>query len=310
MTTSGPPPSVARLRRMPGDGWVECTCGARHWGLNGAAGLLAWRPAGADVEVALQHRAEWSHHGGTWGIPGGAVADGETALTGALREAAEESGIETDHLTVHATRALTHPDWSYTTVLARAADEASVRAADVESLEVRWVPLAELRGGDRPLLPAFADSLDELGRMLGRVVLVVDSANVVGSVPDGWWRDRAGATVRLRDALAGLATEGLAAADVGLPGDRWYPEVHLVTEGAARGTGSSDAVTVHDAPGEGDDAIVELAASLAGDAPDAPAHGFTRVVVTTADRALAGRCRAVGAVVVGPSVVRPRSSGA
>ncbi|MGC5617227.1 NUDIX domain-containing protein [Georgenia sp. Z1491] len=307
MTTSGPPPSVARLRRMPGDGWVECACRARHWGLNGAAGLLAWRPAGGDVEVALQHRAEWSHHGGTWGIPGGAVADGESALTGALREAAEESGIETDHLTVHATRALTHPDWSYTTVLARAADEATVRAADIESLEVRWVRLAELRGGDRPLLPAFADSLDELGRMLGRVVLVVDSANVVGSVPDGWWRDRAGATVRLRDSLADLAAAGLPAAEVGLPGDRWYPEVHLVAEGAARGVGSTTAVTVHDAPGEGDDEIVGLAASLAGDAPGAPAQGFTRVVVATADRALAGRCRAVGAVVVGPSVVRPRS---
>jgi len=40
-------------------------------------------------------------------------------------------------------------------------------------------------------------------------LLVIDAANVVGSVPDGWWRDRAGATTRLRDSLAGLSATGL-----------------------------------------------------------------------------------------------------
>src|SRR5688572_10459824 len=33
------------------------------------------------------------------------------------------------------------------------------------------------------------------------VTVVVDAANCVGSVPDGWWRDRAGATRRLRDSI-------------------------------------------------------------------------------------------------------------
>ncbi|MGC5629596.1 NUDIX domain-containing protein [Georgenia sp. Z1344] len=322
--------------RMPGDGWVECACGARHWGLNGAAGLLAWRPVSghddgatpgatavedasravdaagptdaAGVELALQHRAAWSHHGGTWGIPGGAIADGETALTGAMREAAEESGIEERHLRVLATRVLTHPDWSYTTVVARAAPSARVAATDAESLEVRWVGAPELRSGDLPLLPAFADSLDELAGMLGRVVLVVDSANVVGSVPDGWWRDRRAATVRLRDSLTDLAANGLPADAVGLPGTRWFPEIHLVTEGAARGVGSTADVTVHEAPGEGDDEIVRVAAALAANSPAPPEPGFVRVVVATADRALAERCRAVGAVVVGPSLVRRSQS--
>lgn len=36
------------------------------------------------------------------------------------------------------------------------------------------------------------------------VDLVVDAANVVGSRPDGWWRDRAGATGRLLAALGDL----------------------------------------------------------------------------------------------------------
>lgn len=299
------PPPGRRPRLLPGDGWVECACGARHWGLNGAAGLLAWRVTDGEVEIALQHRAAWSHHGDTWGVPGGAIADGETALTGALREAHEESGIEAGHLAVHATRVLRHPDWSYTTVIARAAEEASVGATDAESVEVRWARPAELRPGGLPLLPAFADSLEELSAMLGRVVLVVDSANVVGSVPDGWWRDRTAATERLRDSLARVATGGLPADDVSLPGDRWYPEVHLVTEGRARGVASTGAVTVHEAPGEGDEEIVRVVTDLAGGVPSAPAPGFVRVVVATADRELARRCEAAGAVVVGPRSVRP-----
>jgi nucleoid-associated protein YgaU len=48
------------------------------------------------------------------------------------------------------------------------------------------------------------------------LTLIVDGANVVGSRPDGWWRDRAGAAVRLHDELAGLAERGAA----GIPAAR------------------------------------------------------------------------------------------
>ena len=46
-------------------------------------------------------------------------------------------------------------------------------------------------------------------------VLLVDVANTVGARPDGWWRDRAGATARLLPATARTAGPGwvLAAAD-------------------------------------------------------------------------------------------------
>lgn len=113
-------------------------------------------------------------------------------------------------------------------------------------------------------------------------VLIVDGANVVGSVPDGWWRDRKAAAARLRDALAGVAESGLA----GLPPPL---EVVLVVEGQARGIGGSATVEVVDAPGEGDDTIVELVRARAGEA-----------VVVTADRGLRDRVRALGAGVVGP----------
>ena len=42
------------------------------------------------------------------------------------------------------------------------------------------------------------------------VTIVVDVANVMGSRPDGWWRDRPGAAVRLHDEVVQLAQSGRA----------------------------------------------------------------------------------------------------
>lgn len=156
-------PPVDRLHRQPGDGWV--TCGDhRHWGLHGAGGLfLARGVRGTPVtHVALQHRAVWSDQGGTWGIPGGAVATGESATAGALREAEEEAGIDPADVDVVGTHVLDHGPWSYTTVVGRERAGAHVepRATDAEGIEVRWVALDELDG--LVLLPAFADALDAL----------------------------------------------------------------------------------------------------------------------------------------------------
>lgn len=123
-------------------------------------------------------------------------------------------------------------------------------------------------------------------------LLVVDAANVVGSVPDGWWRDRAGAAERLRDALVPVATGGLA----GLPPPL---EVVLVVEGVAREVPSVPGVRVVAAPGSGDDEVVALVRAAA------PGR---RTAVVTADRGLAVRVRAAGAEVVGPRSV-PRRTG-
>lgn len=126
-------------------------------------------------------------------------------------------------------------------------------------------------------------------------LIIVDSANVVGSVPDGWWRDRRGAAVRLRDSLAELAANGMNGA--GLPDwTRHRPlDVVLVVEGAARGVASTETVRVVSAPGIGDDTIVELVTR----------EGAGRhCLVVTADRALRARVEGVGAVTCGPSAVR------
>ena len=136
---------MLRVHRQPGDGWVDCACGHQHWGLNGAAGLLLWRTGVRGPQLVLQHRALWSHHGGTWGLPGGAIRDGESALHGAVREAAEEAGVEPGLLHVRASRALLHPDWAYTTVVAETTGPFEPRVGDPESLEMRWVDLAAHR---------------------------------------------------------------------------------------------------------------------------------------------------------------------
>ncbi|WP_425828393.1 NTP pyrophosphohydrolase [Streptomyces fractus] len=113
-------------------------------------------------------------------------------------------------------------------------------------------------------------------------LLVVDGANVVGSVPDGWWRDRRGAAERLRDRLAEYARE--------------HPdeEVVLVLEGRARGVEAVPGVRIEEAPGEGDDHIVTVAAGAAGPC-----------VVVTADRELRERVAESGARCVGPRTVYP-----
>ena len=119
-------------------------------------------------------------------------------------------------------------------------------------------------------------------------LIIVDGANVVGSVPDGWWRDRAGAAIRLRDRLAALPGTGLGgiAAPV---------EVILVVEGKAKDIAQGPpGVRVERASGSGDDKIIALVR-------DEPRP--RRIVVVTADRGLRDRAAALGAELLGPSAV-------
>jgi hypothetical protein len=127
-------------------------------------------------------------------------------------------------------------------------------------------------------------------------LLVVDAANVIGSVPDGWWRDRKGAAQRLRDALVPVASgQGSSKLPAALRGVE--VEVVLVTEGAARGIASIEHVRVVEATGSGDDAIVDLVRD----------EGSGRTcLVATADRGLSSRVRALGAEVIGPRPLHPR----
>ncbi|WP_421789564.1 septum formation protein Maf [Gardnerella sp. DNF01192] len=157
---------------QPGDGWVHCDCGRRHWGHNGAAGvLLARRDAetGRVTHVVMQHRALWSAEGGTWGIPGGAISDGESAIEGALRESFEEANITSGDIEVVGAYREDHGNWRYTTVFAFEKPGHSVDpcAHDDESMEIKWVPIDDvpklkLLTAMRTDWPSFRARLDSL----------------------------------------------------------------------------------------------------------------------------------------------------
>jgi hypothetical protein len=151
----------------------------------------------------------------------------------------------------------------------------------------------------------------EIGIGEHAVTIVVDVANVMGSRPDGWWRDRAGAAARLHAELVRLAASGRGVP----PGETDPPDFVMVLEGAAKaaagrlsaappagspaeqarpgeatpGEARPGEVRVVQAPGSGDDAIVAVVREL-------PGH---RVVVT-ADRELRERCVAAGATILRP----------
>lgn len=261
--------------RDPGDAWVIADDGTRYWGRFGAAGLLAWDPSrGAGGSVLLQHRVGWSHFGGTWGIPGGARHEGEDAVTAALRESAEEAGVPAGAVRALQVSVLDLGIWTYTTLVAEVVESFEAVIADPESVALEWVPVDEVDA--RALHPGFGAAWPALRGELGaRPVLVVDAANVVGSVPDGWWNDRAGAASRLRDRLERVGSVSDDEVVV-------YPEVVLVVEGQARAVGEGDgAVAVVRAEGSGDDAIVAEVARAA-------ASGRA-VTVVTSDRGLVAR---------------------
>jgi 8-oxo-dGTP diphosphatase len=161
----------------------------------------------------------------------------------------------------------------------------------------------------------------------------VDVANVMGSRPDGWWRDRAGAAVRLYSELATLAASGRAIlpadtcpgaaglppdaagqGDAGLPPDTdGPPEFVMVLEGTARAAAPRIS-SAEAARGPQDAAAGPGPSTAPGRVRTVEARGSGddaivalvrelpgRRVVVTADRELRGRCLAAGATVLGPA---------
>jgi hypothetical protein len=142
---------------------------------------------------------------------------------------------------------------------------------------------------------------------------VIDVANVMGARADGWWRDRAGAALRLcrevialaksgdetagawvlvlegqaREAVALLEHETSLAEGTTAPDD-WVPP----TADEAPAPDATPPVRIVSAPGSGDDATV-------GAVAEAVAQDESCLVVT-ADRELRRRCEELNASVVGP----------
>ena len=103
--------------------------------------------------VVLQHRALWSDQGGTWGLPGGALHQGEEAVHGALREAREEAAVPPENVRVLFTSVFDVGYWTYTTVVVEVVEAFEPEISDPESLELQWVPVGLV--GDKELHPGF-----------------------------------------------------------------------------------------------------------------------------------------------------------
>jgi predicted RNA-binding protein with PIN domain len=117
---------------------------------------------------------------------------------------------------------------------------------------------------------------------------LIDASNVIGSRPDGWWRDREGAARRLLDELRALAAAG---DDV----------IVVLDAGPAEWAGREGPLEVAIAPQRGRDAADdEIARRLEAD----PDPSSIRVVTSDAD--LAARARARGAQVEGAGTFRSR----
>lgn len=296
-----------------GNGVVECACGQMHWGLHGAAGLLLTREPQADAStdpestlVLLQHRADWSHFGGTWGLPGGARDSHESWADAALRETEEEAGFPPDRARVSGYLVADHGPWQYVTVLASLTPGPLPEVQlTPESQEFRWVPWDEV--GDYPLHPGLQSAWPLLN--LPRIHLVVDVANVMGATPNGWWRDRAGAATAILERLSDLGGSMVDLAG----GHAVVTGIDVVLEGRAKTAEEPDlsVVTVVRAAGHGDDAIVDRVRDLAsgpasgqadGSVPSANGRGSHQgltIVAVTSDRELSKRVSDLGADVWG-----------
>lgn len=116
------------------------------------------------------------------------------------------------------------------------------------------------------------------------VTVVVDVANVIGSRPDGWWRDRADAATNLLERMPPLVGRTL---DLPDGSTAEIVRVVAIVEGRATDAAAPRGIDVIRAPADGDTTIAEVAA--------AAADAGERVVVVTADRGLRARLPAVAA---------------
>ncbi|MBH0778150.1 NUDIX hydrolase [Nocardia bovistercoris] len=171
--------------RGDGDGWSSSPDGMRHWGIYGAAGLLLRAPlAGGGVAVLLQHRAPWSHQGGTWALPGGALDSDETPAKAAVREAWEEAGIRAADVRIRGERvtASAPSGWIYTTVVADTTEPLAT-VGNPESTALAWVPEDDVI--DHPLHPGFAAAWPSLRATPARVCLddIEDAGMLAAALP-------------------------------------------------------------------------------------------------------------------------------
>ena len=172
-------------RRGSGDGFVTVADGTARWGRFGASGLLARHVDDAGTcWYFLARRSAWTHRGGTWAIPGGAIDDGEQPRDAAVREFAEEIGAALGDYTIAGEHEDDHGGWSYWTIIVDVPERFAVPGSlNWETAEARWVADHELARFD--LFDAFEATLVRLG-LLERGYHRVGDPGAGSPRVDGW----------------------------------------------------------------------------------------------------------------------------
>lgn len=150
-------------RHTSGDGFVTLADGTVRWGRFGAAGVLArHRDEDGGLWYFLARRSPYTHRGGTWAIPGGALNRGEEPLDGALREFLEEIGRPVgDHALAEVHRD-DQGGWCYWTLVVDVPRRFEApESLGWETAEARWVPAEAV--GSLDLYDAFRTALERLG---------------------------------------------------------------------------------------------------------------------------------------------------
>jgi 8-oxo-dGTP pyrophosphatase MutT (NUDIX family) len=148
-------------RRISGDGFVQVADGSHRWGVFGAAGVLFRHRADEAATYFVARRSDWTHQGGTWAVPGGALDYGESPLEGALREFGEEIGLLPEQYEVAEVFVDDHGGWSYTTLVVDVPERFAIPVSlHWETAEAAWVDALELT--QLELFPAFRTTLHRL----------------------------------------------------------------------------------------------------------------------------------------------------
>lgn len=150
---------------------MDCPGGDKHWGPVGAAGLAVFSDGGFGA-LLLQKRGAYTHQGGTWSVPGGALEPGEDVHEAAIREAGEELSVDLAGYEVLGEVVDTCPSvgcaWTYTTIVVAVPGRPSAAPGNWESEQLRWTERGELdlavAGSGGPALHA------GLRRALARIV--------------------------------------------------------------------------------------------------------------------------------------------
>ena len=148
---------------VSGDGFITLADGSQRWGRFGAAGILVrHQDSDGEVHYFVALRSAWTHQGGTWAVPGGALHQDEEPLAGALREFAEEVGHELDGFEVVSVHEDDHGGWSYWTLVVEVPERFDPPPGHSwETAETRWVPAAQL--AELELFEAFRTTCGKLG---------------------------------------------------------------------------------------------------------------------------------------------------